>query len=866
MVMRTLLCLCAIALWTGPRSAAATRQAVLSAQAPHTQSVTCPGYVAGNVSQTGDGFTAELTLAGPPCALYGRDIKRLELGVRFDTKNRLHVHIKDSDGQQFQIPHGVIALDPGYGVRNASSSLWFDYFHDDSSGFGFRVSRGDQVIFDTVGHPLIFEDQYIEVTSNLPANANIYGMGESPDFFRRNPANTIKTLWNRGSPDLLQQNVYGSHSIYMELRDGLFHGAYLHNSHGMDIVLANSTIQYRVLGGTADLYFFGGPSALDVIDQYTELVGRPSRIPYWALGFHNCRYGYKSVYEVNSVIAKYSEANIPLEVAWTDIDYMDRTRDFTFDPVNFPLAEMQKQLAYLHERGQKMVLITDPAILYNSSYEVYARGHAKDVFIKNTDGSEFIGQVWPGYTVFPDWFAHNTSSWWSGELKRYFDQLPIDGMWIDMNEAASFCTGSCGTGKSAGSVPPYPWTLDPQPPHRIINSSDTLLVPPYAIHNREVELSDLTIETTAKHANGASEYHVHNLYGHMESRATHDFLVNYRPNQRPFILSRSTFAGSGAYVSHWTGDNSATWQDLHISIASVFDFGIFGIPMVGADICGFFGNTTEELCARWIEVGAFYPFSRVHSALASTPQELYRWETVAEAGRRALRVRYALLPYFYTSYQRSVENGWPVARPLLFEFPRIPAVADNDRQLLVGDSILVSPVLAEGATSVVALFPAGLWYDWYDYSVIKGVNGNVTLSAPLEHVNVHVRGGKIVPTQEPAMTTADSRKGDFEFIVAVDEHGAAAGELYVDDGETFDTASRWIQLGYAGKALRIRQRSGKFKIIQPLSKLVLLGVTGISKVVVNGSGINASLKAVNGSTIVTDLDIDLNVETLIAFS
>ncbi|KAJ2418697.1 hypothetical protein GGF41_004941, partial [Coemansia sp. RSA 2531] len=306
--------------------------------------------------------------------------------------------------------------------------------------------------------------------------------------------------------------------------------------------------------------------------------------------------------------------------------------------------------------------------------------------------------------------------------------------------------------------------------------------------------------------------------------------------------------------------------DLHISIASAFDFGIFGIPMVGADICGFFGNTTEELCARWIEVGAFYPFSRVHSALNYAPQEIYRWETVAEAGRRALSVRYALLPYFYTNYQRSVENGWPVARPLLFEFPHVPAVADNDRQLLVGDSILVSPVLVEGATSVGAFFPAGLWYDWYDYSVIKGTNDNVILSAPLEHVNVHVRGGKIVPTQEPAMTTADSRKNDFSLIVAADEHGAAAGELYVDDGETFDTAARWVQFSYADKSLSIGQRSGKFKISQPLSKLVLLGVTGIPNVVVNDSNSNANVKTVNGSTVITGLSVDLNAKSIIKFN
>ncbi|KAJ2007691.1 hypothetical protein GGI04_001423, partial [Coemansia thaxteri] len=558
-------------------------------------------------------------------------------------------------------------------------------------------------------------------------------------------------------------------------------------------------------------------------------------------------------------------AGIPLEAAWTDIDYMDQTRDFTFDSINFPLSEMQRQLAYLHQHGQKMILITDPAIQVNMSYGPYARGHRQDVFIKNADGSEYIGQVWPGYTAFPDWFAPRAASWWGDELGRYFEQLAIDGMWIDMNEASSFCTGSCGSGKPESEVPPFPWTLDPPPPHRPLSTNNTFLVPPYAIHNPETELSDKTIETIARHANGVIEYHVHNLYGYMESKATYDFLVNYRPNRRPFILSRSTFAGSGALVSHWTGDNAATWRDLHLSAASVFDFGIFGIPMVGADICGFNGNTTEELCARWIELGAFYPFSRSHNAIGMVPQELYRWDVVAEASRRALGVRYSLLPYFYTCYQRSVERGWPIARPLVFEFPSVPAVVDNDRQLMVGGGILVSPVLVESATSVDAFFPAGLWYDWYDYSVIKGADDNVRLNAPLEHINVHVRGGKIVPAQVPAMTTSRSRENDFYLIVAVDKHGTSAGDLYVDDGETFDTASRWMQFSFANSTLKIRQCSGQYNVAQPLSMLVFLGVSAISAVTINGARVQANVSVSNGSTIVNGLNIDLNGELDISF-
>ncbi|ORX69562.1 alpha glucosidase [Linderina pennispora] len=813
----------------------------------------CPGYKIVSKQDMASGFSATLKLAGKPCNAYGNDVSDLKLNVDFDSQDRLHVHVQDSAGKQYQIPASVLKLDASKQTNKSKASLKFNYFQDAKHGFGFKVSRGKDTVFDTTGHPLIFEDQYIEVTSNLPSNANIYGIGETPDWFRRDTANTIKTLWNRDAADPFQENVYGSHSIHMELRNGKFHDAYLHNSHGMDIVLANNTIQYRVLGGTADFYFFNGPTALDVIDQYTELVGCPNRIPYWALGFQNCRYGYKSVYEVNDVIANYSKAEIPLEVAWTDIDYMDRTRDFTFDPVNFPLSEMQKQLEYLHAHNQKMVLMTDPAIQRNSSYGPYARGLEQDAFVKNSDGSVFVGQVWPGYTAFPDWFAPNADKWWSGELKRYFDALPIDGMWIDMNEAANFCTGSCGSGIPEDVVPEYPWKASPPPVYRPLNASNLILAPPYAIHNPASELSNKTIETTALHANGVLDYHVHNIYGLMMSIATRKFLTNHRPNIRPFLLSRSTFAGSGALVNHWTGDNASTFKDLHVSIASMLDFGIFGIPMVGADICGFNLGATEELCARWIEVGAFYPFSRNHNAIGEDPQELYRWESVAEASRRALTVRYTLLPYFYTNYQHAVENGWPVARPLVFQYPEIAATSAIDKQFLIGDGLLISPVLTQGAVTVDAFFPKGIWYDWYTYKAVKGENKEITLDAPLEHVNVHVRGGAILPAQVPAMTTTDSRKNDYYLVVAVDERGRAEGKLYLDDGETFDTPHRWISLEYKNVAPK-------------LTKVVLLGVDNVKTVRVGGASQSAAkILSENGSTTVEGLSIDLNRSASISF-
>ncbi|KAJ1955350.1 hypothetical protein EC988_001931 [Linderina pennispora] len=826
----------------------------------------CPGYKVVYKQDTATGFAASLTLAGTPCNVYGKDISDLKLDVRYDSKNRLQVHVQDTAGKQFQIPSSAHALNNGPGVSSSGSSLKFNYFQDPKSGFGFKVSRGKDTIFDTTGHPLIFEDQYIEVTSNLPKDANIYGIGETPDWFRRSTTNNTKTLWAHEASSILGQNVYGSHSIHMELRNDKFHGAYLHNSHGMDIVLDNNAIQYRVLGGTADFYFFNGPTALDVIDQYTDLVGRPGRIPYWALGFHNCHYGYANVWEVEEVVANYSKAKIPLESQWADIDYKDRFLEFTFSPTNFPLSEMQRFIGQLHGNNQKMVLITHPSVHRNSSYGPYARGKAQDVFIKNPDGSDYVSQAWPGYVLFPDWFSANANDWWAGEIARFLDQLPLDGLWLDMNEASAFCTGSCGSGIPEEVIPPFPFDLDPPPPHRPLNTSNALLVPPYAIHNREIELSDVTIETTAVHANGATEYSTHNLFSYMHAKASHNALLKHRPNQRPFLLSPGTRPGSGAFTGHWTGDNAATFKDLHITIASMLDFGIFGIPMIGSDICGFSGDTTEELCARWAEVGAFYPFARDHYLAGSLPHELYRWESVAEASRRALGIRYTLLPYFYTANQYAVEKGWPIARPLVFEFPSASQTVGIDTQFLIGDGVLISPVLTEGATTVDAFFPAGVWYDWYNYKAIWASSNVVKLDAPLEHVNVHIRGGKIIPAQVPAMTTAESRKGDFSIIVATDVEGSAEGKLYWDDGETLNTAHRWVNFAYHDYNLAISSTSGNYTVSPPLTKIVLLGVGGVASVKVNRVSVKAKFTTQNNSTVIEGLKISLGANTKIKFA
>ncbi|THU98216.1 hypothetical protein K435DRAFT_721010 [Dendrothele bispora CBS 962.96] len=884
----------------------------------------CPGYVLQNLEENSNGLSASLTLGGTACNAFGTDIENITIQVTYETETRLHVNIFDTANKQFTIPEDVISRpsSPETSVVN-SSDLVFNY---DPSPFAFWITRRSDPdampLFDTRtsslpptpispfmpedertsldGFDLVFEDEYLQLTSALPLDANIYGLGEyiASSGFRRDVAKkgSIQTMWARDIQDPTDENMYGSHPFYLEHRfnestnTSQSHGVFLLNAAGSDILLATppnsstSLIQYRYLGGTLDLYFFSGPTSKSVVEQYGELIGFPAWVPAWGFGFHLCRWGYLNINDTREQVIKMREAGIPLEVMWNDIDLYHAFRDFTSDPVSFPGEEMRAFIRDLAANNQRYIPILDAAVpvLTNDTdvYNPYTSGSERGVFVRNPDGSEYIGQVWPGYTVFPDWFNNKTEQWWLEAMTNWSEGgIEFSGIWLDMNEVSSFCEGSCGTGANlsntappfilpgdpGGEITTYPECYDPSisgPSGNLtVNGTSTctnasqivglvprglgaaeqpvdVVDPPYAIHNGFPSLSNHTLATNGTHTGGILDFDVHNMWGMMEERATHRALQQLRPGKRPFIISRSTFPSSGKWTGHWLGDNSATWQYMYQSIQGVLQFQMFQIPLVGADTCGFIGNTDEELCNRWMQLSAFTPFYRNHNQRGALSQEPYRWDSVAEASKKAIATRYSLLPYWYTLFANASTRGTPPVRPLFFEFPDEPELFGVDRQFLVGSDILVTPVLTPNVTSVQGILPGRgqvTWRDLYTHQIVRPddtTNNTITLPAPLSHINVHVRSGSaILMHASPGYTIEETRQGPYSLLVSLDSNGngtgTAWGDAYVDDGIS-DPPMQSRVLTFVvddGSERKLSITSeGEFVIQQVLREVTVLGV------------------------------------------
>lgn len=589
-------------------------------------------------------------------------------------------------------------------------------------------------------------DEGIRIDMELPEAAFVYGLGEKTGTLDKR--GRTWTFWNSDDP------------LHTPDKDPLYQSipvAYLRQSLKTSVVFSDSpatqyfdvgesnprSLRLEIYDQSVDLYLLTAPALPDAVRAYSRLTGTMPLPPEWALGFQQCRYSYFPDARVEEVAAKLRELKIPCDVIYLDIHYMDGYRVFTWDPERFP--DPRRMIERLHRQGFRVVTIVDPGVKTDPDYHAFAEASARDLFLEASNGEPYVGEVWPGAAAFPDFSSGKTRTWWA-EAHRALFEPGVDGIWNDMNEPSDF-------------------TGDP-------------LVP-----------TAFTVPDQSRARNDGSPSimgRLHNAYASGMNQATREAFANLRPESRGFVLTRAGYAGIQRHAAVWTGDNHSWWEHLAMQIPMLLNLSLSGVPFCGSDTGGFQFNASPELFARWVESACLLPFFRAHSALDTVDHEPWSFgEEVLQITRAHVELRYTLMPYLYTVFELASRTGEPIVRPLVYEFPDEPGVENRADLFLAGPSLLVAPVREAGVRARAVYLPHGIWYDYWSGARVDGGKA-IIVDAPLERLPLFVRGGSIIPAEIVRQHAADPGDGVVNLIVAPDEHGSAAGELYGDAGEGFD--------------------------------------------------------------------------------
>ncbi|HEX7694085.1 MAG TPA: TIM-barrel domain-containing protein, partial [Sphingomonas sp.] len=516
--------------------------------------------------------------------------------------------------------------------------------------------------------------------------------------------------------------------------------------------------------GPIDYYVIAGPTTREVVRRYTDLTGKAPLPPEWALGYQQSRYSYMTADETRTIADTLRKDRVPTDVIWLDIDFQDRNRPFTVNKQAFP--DLKKLVDDLGGQGIKLVTITDlhVADAPDQGYAPYDTGIKANAFVHNPDGSVFVGKVWPGPSVFPDFTDAKARTWWGTNFKTFVDD-GVAGFWNDMNEPSVFETPTA--------------TMPLDTVHHIAGDD-------FATRN-------------------ASHAEIHNVFGMENTRATYDGVKALRPDERGFVMTRASYAGGQRYAVTWTGDNSSTWDHLKLSVHQLINLGLSGFAYAGADVGGFTGGPSPELLTRWFEIAAFTPIFRDHAAKGTPRAE--PWVDGPEQlaiRRRFVEERYRLLPYIYALADQNARTGDPLMRPIFYDYPdAADASCDQSMDFTLGHALLIAPPpKMESPEAYDVCLPKGGWYDyWTGQPVSAAASGEpatpakeqpalgatneairVTEHPALDRLPVFVRAGTILPRQPLVQSTAETPHGPLTLDVypGPDCHGS----IYLDDGHS----------------------------------------------------------------------------------
>jgi alpha-glucosidase len=596
------------------------------------------------------------------------------------------------------------------------------------------------------------------VSRTIGLHDPVYGLGQKTGSSNRRGRKLV--LWNTDilAPEVLKQQrvfeadtqllgkdpkfdpYYTSIPFFYHVRpradgDAKVAGFFIDNGYkaSFDFTERNR-YRYLFCGGQYTEYVFAGPNVPDILEAYTALTGRMQPPPLWSLGHHQCRWKDYSQEEFVQVGREYRARKLPCDSLWLDIGYMDGYRVYTWSKERFP--DVLKMMKAAEADGFKVITIVDPGVKLDPGYAVFEEGRAKGVFCKTEQGKLYVGQVWPGRTVFPDFTLEKTRSFWADLTVKHLSQ-GIAGIWNDMNEPAT------------GDVEPFSMRFD-------------------------------------RDGQNYSHERFHNQYGLLMAMSTVEGFKRWDESVRPFILSRAGFAGIQRVAAQWLGDNFSDWEHLSMSLPMATGLGLSGQPFIGADIPGFAGTPNPEMAVRWFQYGTLTPFSRCHAIMGEPDQ--YPWSfgpAVESIVRTSLELRYKLLPYLYAKFWDAHETGAPIQRPLLFDFQHDQTARETDDQFLLGDALLVAPVMKPGVVARSVYLPKGNWFDWHSGQEHAG-EIYITAQAPLDRIPLFARGGSIIACHSQALSsTAEHQTTDLELHLFVPaDDGEFRSSLHEDDGKT----------------------------------------------------------------------------------
>ena len=662
---------------------------------------------------------------------------------------------------------------------------------DEELGMGVVETLGADVFSEPLGSP-------VRLYKKREEGERYFGCGERTSGLEKTGSHQV--FYNVDPPlghTASLNNLYSSIPFTFSLTNGVAHALFFDNTHRVEFDLAledEGRAYYGAEGGNVVYYVFCGPTPRDVLDRYTELTGRTPMPPLWSLGNQQCRYSYMDEEEVREVARGFRERDIPCDVIYLDIHYMDGYRVFTWNEARFP--DPQKLISDLREEGFRVVTIVDPGVKIDEDYAVYTEGRERDLYCKTREGEEYHNAVWPGLCAFPDFTNPETREWW-GENHEVLTDAGVAGIWCDMNEPALF-------------VP------------------------------QGATMPDDVVHPGGRTGEARWHAQIHNTYGSLMARAAREGLLSLRPDERPFVITRAGYAGLQRHAMHWTGDNSSWWEHLWMSMPQLQNLALSGVAWAGVDIGGFGGDTTGELLARWTEFGVFQPFCRNHTTLGTRRQEPWTFgEPYESVCRDMIKLRQRLLPYLYTLFEECHRTGAPILRPLLFEYPEDETTYNADDEFLLGEALLVAPITRPGIEHRHVYLPQGTWFHYWNGERFDGP-AHVLAHAPLGEPAIYVRANTPVPMGPDANHTGE-RPTDPLTLRTHPAEGAGESTLYEDAGDGFgyengEYARRVLSCDTSHDRVTIRlgEREGSFAPERREVILELRGIESAQSVLVDG--------------------------------